>query len=93
MQGINLSGGQKARVSLARGVYQNPDIYLFDDPLAAVDSSVGTDIFRDLLSADGMLRHRTRVLVTNELSFLPYADQIIILKGLSMVDKNKTKMF
>lgn len=43
-QGINLSGGQKARISLARAVYQNHDVYLMDDPMSAVDSHVGAQV-------------------------------------------------
>lgn len=79
-KGINLSGGQKARISLARCVYQNPDIYFLDDPLSAVDSQVGNEIFKELFGPEGLLRHKTRLLVTNELSFLPFSDFILIVK-------------
>jgi ABC-type multidrug transport system fused ATPase/permease subunit len=44
-KGIYLSGGQKARISFARSLYQNKDIYLLDDPLSAVDSNVGHTLF------------------------------------------------
>lgn len=76
-----MSGGQKARISLARCVYQNPDIYFLDDPLSAVDSQVGNEIFKELFGPEGLLRHKTRLLVTNELSFLPSSDFILIVKG------------
>ena len=77
--GINLSGGQKQRVNLARAVYSNSDLYLLDDPLSAVDAHVGKHIFEQVISSDGLLGGKTRLWVTNNLSYLPLVDQIIIL--------------
>ncbi len=48
-RGVNISGGQKARISLARAVYSNADIYLLDDPLSAVDPEVANAIFNDCI--------------------------------------------
>jgi multidrug resistance-associated protein (MRP) len=79
-KGINLSGGQKQRISLARAVYADTDIYLLDDPMNAVDAHVGRHIFDRIIGPKGMLRDRTRVLVTNKLSVLPEVDHIIVLK-------------
>lgn len=79
-KGLNLSGGQKQRISLARAVYADTDIYLLDDPLNAVDAHVGRHIFDSILGPKGMLRDRTRVLVTNKLSVLPEVDYIYVLK-------------
>ncbi|CAD5219876.1 unnamed protein product [Bursaphelenchus okinawaensis] len=78
-KGINVSGGQKARISLARGVYQNRDVYLLDDPLSAVDANVGKQLFTNVIGPEGMLRNKTRILVTHELSYLKYADLILIM--------------
>jgi ABC-type multidrug transport system fused ATPase/permease subunit len=50
LQGINLSGGQKARIGLARAVYQYHDVYLLDDPLSALDSHVASLLFKVLIS-------------------------------------------
>ncbi len=53
-KGVNLSGGQKVRVSLARALYTEADIYLFDDPLAAVDPIVARKIFKECISNEGI---------------------------------------
>ncbi len=50
-RGVNISGGQKARISLARAVYSNADIYLLDDPLSAVDPEVANAIYNDCICA------------------------------------------
>lgn len=78
-KGINLSGGQKQRVSLGRAVYNNADIYLLDDPLSAVDSHVGKHIFDEVIGPNGLLKNKTRVLVTHGLVHLPEADSIIVM--------------
>ncbi|KAF6717390.1 Multidrug resistance-associated protein 4 [Oryzias melastigma] len=82
-RGTNLSGGQKARVSLARAVYQDADIYLLDDPLSAVDAEVGRHLFEECIC--GLLRKKPRILVTHQLQYLKVADQIVVLKEGQMV--------
>ncbi|CAJ0585805.1 unnamed protein product, partial [Mesorhabditis spiculigera] len=79
-KGINLSGGQKSRVALARAVYQDCDVYLLDDPLSAVDSHVGRHIFDEVIGPKGLLKDKTRLLVTHGLTFIRNADPIIVLK-------------
>uniref|UniRef100_A0A3P9Q7W5 Canalicular multispecific organic anion transporter 1-like n=1 Tax=Poecilia reticulata TaxID=8081 RepID=A0A3P9Q7W5_POERE len=78
-KGINLSGGQKQRVSLARAAYSEADILLLDDPLSAVDSHVGKHLFDNVIGPKGILKNRTRVLVTHGISFLPYVDEVVVL--------------
>ncbi|KAJ1363018.1 hypothetical protein KIN20_022767 [Parelaphostrongylus tenuis] len=79
-KGVNLSGGQKARLSLARAIYQDCDIYLLDDPLSAVDAHVGRHIFEEVIGPDGLLQQKTRILVTHRLSYLKSADKIVVLQ-------------
>ncbi|ELK33293.1 Multidrug resistance-associated protein 1 [Myotis davidii] len=80
-KGVNLSGGQKQRVSLARAVYCDSDVYLFDDPLSAVDAHVGKHIFEHVIGPKGMLKNKTRLLVTHGISYLPQVDVIIVMSG------------
>ncbi|XP_074391722.1 ATP-binding cassette sub-family C member 4 isoform X1 [Zonotrichia albicollis] len=84
-RGATLSGGQKARVNLARAVYQDADIYLLDDPLSAVDAEVGRHLFEKCICQ--ALRQKISVLVTHQLQYLRAANQILILKDGKMVGK------
>ncbi|KAI8366373.1 multi drug resistance-associated protein MRP [Choanephora cucurbitarum] len=79
-RGINLSGGQKARVSLARAIYARADIYLLDDPLSAVDAHVGRHIFDHVIGPEGILKNKARVLVTHGISYLPRVDHVVMLR-------------
>ncbi|PWU90062.1 putative multidrug resistance-associated protein [Trypanosoma cruzi] len=76
-KGINLSGGQKARVSLARAVYADRELYLLDDPLSALDAHVGERIVADVLL--GQLACKTRILATHQLHVLSRADYVVVV--------------
>ncbi|XP_068651757.1 ABC transporter C family member 3-like [Aristolochia californica] len=77
-RGINLSGGQKQRIQIARALYQDSDIYLFDDPFSAVDAHTGTHLFKECLL--GILGSKTVIYVTHQVEFLPAADLILVMK-------------
>ncbi|KAJ7388545.1 hypothetical protein OS493_036912 [Desmophyllum pertusum] len=82
-RGVILSGGQRARVSLARAIYSDADIYLLDDPLSAVDSKVGKHLFDKCIKE--VLAGRIRILVTHQLHVLQETDYIIMLENGSVV--------
>ncbi|XP_004626306.1 multidrug resistance-associated protein 4 isoform X1 [Octodon degus] len=84
-RGATLSGGQKARLNLARAVYQDADIYLLDDPLSAVDAEVGKHLFQ--LCICQTLHEKITILVTHQLQYLKAASHILILKDGEMVQK------
>ncbi|KAK9091885.1 hypothetical protein Syun_026796 [Stephania yunnanensis] len=86
-RGINLSGGQKQRVQIARALYQEADIYLFDDPFSAVDAHTGSHLFKECLL--GLLDSKTIIYVTHQVEFLPSADLILVMKDGRMVQSGK----
>ncbi|ANB14688.1 ATP-binding cassette glutathione S-conjugate transporter YCF1 [Sugiyamaella lignohabitans] len=79
-RGISLSGGQKARVSLARAVYARADVYVLDDILSAVDEHVGKHLIDHVLGKHGLLASKTIVLATNNVKVLAEADNIILIE-------------
>ena len=82
-RGVSLSGGQRVRVSLARALYSDADLYLLDDPLSAVDSKVGKRLFQRCIC--GFLSGKTRVFVTHQLHYLTHVDNVTILSKGRMV--------
>uniref|UniRef100_A0A6P7GCD8 Multidrug resistance-associated protein 4-like n=1 Tax=Diabrotica virgifera virgifera TaxID=50390 RepID=A0A6P7GCD8_DIAVI len=83
-RGKSLSGGQKARINLARAVYTEADIYLFDDPLSAVDTKVGKHLFDECITK--YLNGKTRILVTHQLQYMKKSDLIVIINN-GKIDK------
>ncbi|KAJ8684192.1 hypothetical protein QAD02_019984, partial [Eretmocerus hayati] len=77
-RGASLSGGQCARVNLARAVYRDADIYLLDDPLSAVDTRVGKRMFDECMNK--YLKGKTRILVTHQVQLIKEVDGIILLE-------------
>ena len=75
--GITLSGGQQARLGLARAVYQDKDIYLLDDPISALDAHVRLNIMKNVVN--GLLKDKTRLLVTHSIDFIHMADRIVMM--------------
>ena len=77
-RGVSLSGGQKARVGLARCVYSDADVLILDDPLSAVDSVVGRALFENCIR--GVLKGKTIVLATHQLQYLKDCDRLIVFE-------------
>lgn len=85
-RGINLSGGQRARISMARAAYSQKRICLLDDPFSAVDAFVGNVLFNSCLVSE--MSNRTRLFTTNHLHLAadPQVDFIVVVKNGSMVE-------
>ncbi|KAF9048225.1 multidrug resistance-associated ABC transporter [Hymenopellis radicata] len=79
-KGITLSGGQRARIALARAVYARADLVLLDDVLAAVDSHVARHIFNNVIGPQGILATKARILVTNSIAFIKDFDHVAFIR-------------
>lgn len=78
-RGVNISGGQQARIALARAAYSDADILLLDDPFSALDAQVDSHLFEHLLGPSGLLKNKTRLIVTHSLQHLSRFDAIVVV--------------
>ncbi|XP_008186888.2 probable multidrug resistance-associated protein lethal(2)03659 [Acyrthosiphon pisum] len=78
-RGLSLSGGQRARINLARAIYKQADIYLLDDPLSAVDTRVGKHLFEKCIKE--YLKEKTCILITHQIQYLTSVDQIVLMEN------------
>ena len=76
-KGVNLSGGQKARLAIARAVYNDSDIYIFDDPLSSLDAYVGMNLFNEVFN--DYLKEKTIIITTHALQYISFFDQIFYI--------------
>ena len=83
--GANLSGGQKSRINLARCIYKEADIYLFDDPISSVDAIVYNKILDNLIK--NFLKQKTVIFASNDIKYMNYFDKVIF------IEKGKLKFF
>jgi ATP-binding cassette subfamily C (CFTR/MRP) protein 4 len=88
-QGAMLSGGQKARISLARAIYRDADIYLLDDPLPAVDAHVAQHIFNECIVK--YLKDKCVILVTHQVQYLKNVPRVYQLNEGKLCGLNKSK--
>jgi ATP-binding cassette subfamily C (CFTR/MRP) protein 10 len=84
-KGINVSGGQKVRIAIARALYQDSELMIMDDPLSALDINVGDAVFKQAILNN--TKSRTRIIVTHNISYLKYFDKIVFL------DKGRIQYF
>ena len=76
-KGVNLSGGQKARLSIARAIYNDSEIYIFDDPLSALDAYVGMNLFKEVFN--NYLKEKTVIISTHALQYISFFDKVFYM--------------
>lgn len=83
-RGINLSGGQKQRIAIARALIKNPETYIFDDCLSAVDTETEEHILQSL---DKELKGKTGIIISHRISSIKNADHVIVLDHGKLVEE------
>jgi ABC-type multidrug transport system fused ATPase/permease subunit len=83
-RGHRLSGGQRQRIALARAAYSMADVFVLDDPLSALDGTVGAAVFERLIV--GILRGRTRLVATHRLELARRADRVVVMEAGRIVE-------
>nr|XP_006820254.1 PREDICTED: ATP-binding cassette sub-family C member 9-like [Saccoglossus kowalevskii] len=86
-RGINMSGGQKHRICLARALYSNTDVVILDDPLSALDVHVSTHIMENAILGYLREQQRTVILVTHQIQHLEHANQVLVMENGQIIKK------
>ena len=84
--GVSLSGGQKQRIAIARNLFKNPDVLIFDDSFSALDTGTDKKIREKLVSFQ---ENRSTLIVSQRVSTISHSDEIIVLDQGNIVDRGK----
>ncbi|CAL6005654.1 Xenobiotic-transporting_ATPase / Multidrug resistance-associated protein [Hexamita inflata] len=87
-RGVTLSGGQRARISLARAIYNDADIYLLDDPLSAVDAHVGKRIWNEVILGFLGSQGKTVLIASHQTQYFDDCHKIITIENGQIQDIN-----
>ena len=87
-RGVQLSGGQRQRLAIARAFYKDPDIYIFDDCLSAVDANKEKEILNNLKIET---QNKTTIIISHRIATLQNADKIIVIDKGVLIDKGTHK--
>ena len=92
-RGVTLSGGQRARIALARALYNDADIYFLDDPLSAVDAHVGKRIWNEAIMGYLIQNGKTVVIASHQVQYFKTCDRVLTIEnGVITEDKENTKL-
>ena len=84
--GVSLSGGQKQRIAIARNLFKNPDILIFDDSFSALDTGTDKSIRKKL---ETFQQKRATLIISQRVSTISHADEILVIDEGNIVDRGK----